>query len=216
MPPDYRILALHCIRLRGNEPVYESRITRVAVTCFDILPLHEMNFLPFPVLRTDRLFLRPLAETDVDEIFLLRSDSQVNLYLYRQRATSGAEARIFIEAIQERIRRNESIYWAITKHNQESLIGTVCLFDFTEDNSAAEIGYELLPSAQGNGFMREALEVVIDFGFRHIGLNAIEACTHIGNLPSLRLLEQFNFLLQGPVSHDSVKMKLFAGQRKKK
>ena len=75
----------------------------------------------------------------------------------------------------------------------EKLIGTICLFDFSDDNLKAEIGYELLPEFQGKGIMQEATSKVIDFGIQCIGLNLIKAITHSENQSSTRLLEKFNF-----------------------
>ena len=57
----------------------------------------------------------------------------------------------------------------------DKLIGTNCLFNFTNDNLNAEIGYELLPDFQGKGIMQEATSKVIDFGIQHMGVNSIEA-----------------------------------------
>jgi ribosomal-protein-alanine N-acetyltransferase len=39
----------------------------------------RINFTPFPVLKTERLFLRQLQTEDANEIFLLRSDDTVVL-----------------------------------------------------------------------------------------------------------------------------------------
>ncbi|MEO6548430.1 MAG: GNAT family N-acetyltransferase, partial [Ferruginibacter sp.] len=75
---------------------------------------------------------------------------------------------------------------------------TICLFKFADDNSKAEIGYELLPIYQGKGFMQEAASKVLEFGFQHIGLNSIEAYTHFENQNSTRLLEKLNFKKQSP------------------
>jgi ribosomal-protein-alanine N-acetyltransferase len=75
----------------------------------------------------------------------------------------------------------------------DKLIGTICLFDFSEDLSKAEIGFELLPHFQGKGIMQEAALKVIHFGFQHVGLKSIEAYTHSENQSSTRLLEKLNF-----------------------
>ena len=153
-------------------------------------------FTPFPILKTDRLILRQLVMTDDNEIFALRSDDSVNRYLDRHPSKSIEDARSFIQAITENVRKNDSIYWAISLSSK--LIGTICLFDFADDNIKAEIGYELLPSYQGKGLMQEAASIVIEFGFQHIGLNSIEAYTHSENQNSTRLLEKFNFKKQSP------------------
>ena len=147
----------------------------------------------FPVLTTDRLRLRQLAHEDVNEIFLLRSDESVNRYLDRPKANSPEDAAAFIQKISNFIANGQSFYWAVEIKNQSTFIGTVTLFNFSEDNGSAEIGYELLPSYQGNGYMREALQAVIAFAFETAGFKKIEAITVAENISSCRLLEKNNF-----------------------
>ena len=153
----------------------------------------DRNFAPFPVLKTERLTLRQLVSSDANEIFALRSDDNVNKYLNRKPSKSINDAHTFIQAINENIQRNDSIYWAITLNGTDKLIGTICLFDFSHDNSKAEIGFELLPDFQRKGIMQEATSKIIDFGIQHIGLNLIEASSHSENKSSARLLEKLNF-----------------------
>jgi ribosomal-protein-alanine N-acetyltransferase len=151
------------------------------------------KFTPFPVLKTERLTLRQLIGSDDKEIFALRSNHHVNKYLDRRPSKTIDDAKNFIQAINENIQRNDSIYWAITLNGTNTLIGTICLFDFSNPDGKAEIGYELLPDFQGKGIMQEAASKVIDFGIQHIGLNSIEAYTHAENESSTRLLEKLNF-----------------------
>ena len=151
------------------------------------------NFTPFPVLKTGRLTLRQLRSSDDNEIFALRSNDNVNKFLGRKPAKSIDDAKNFIKTINENIQRNDSIYWAIILNGTHKLIGTICLFNFSEDHSKGEIGYELLPDFQGKGIMQEAISKVIHFGFQHVGLNSIEAYTHCENQSSTRLLEKLNF-----------------------
>jgi ribosomal-protein-alanine N-acetyltransferase len=137
--------------------------------------------------------LRQLRSSDDNEIFALRSNDNVNNYLDRKRGTSIDDAKNFIQTINENIQRNGSIYWAITLNGTDKLIGTICLFDFSDENLKAEIGYELLPDFQGKGIMQEATLKVIQFGFQQVGLHSIEAYTHSENRSSTRLLEKLNF-----------------------
>lgn len=153
----------------------------------------DRNFKPFPVLKTEKLTLRQLVSSDDNEIFALRSNENVNKYLDRKPSKSIDDAKIFIQTINKNIQKNDSIYWAITLNGTDKLIGTVCLFNFSDDNLKAEIGYELLPTFQGKGIMQEAISKVIGFAIQHIGLNSIEAYTHSENQSSTRLLEKFNF-----------------------
>ena len=123
----------------------------------------DRNFKQFPVLKTERLILRQLVSSDDNEIFALRSNENINKYLDRKPSKSINDARAFIQTINKNIQRNDSIYWGITLNGTDKLIGTICLFDFSDDNLKAEIGYEILPDFQGKGMMQEAISKVINF-----------------------------------------------------
>jgi len=160
-------------------------------------------FTPFPVLKTERLTLRQLSVNDDKEIFALRSDKQVNKYIDRDPSNTIEDARTFIHKIAEVVRQNEGIYWAITLTNDDNLVGTICLFNFSNENDQAEIGYELLPAFQGQGIMQEATSKVIAFALDVIGLKTIEAYTHLENENSSKLLEKFNFRKQENIDNNS-------------
>jgi [ribosomal protein S5]-alanine N-acetyltransferase len=170
--------------------------------------MKDKRFKPFPVLKTERLTLRQLVTGDANEIFALRSDSNVNKYLNRKPSRSIDDAKAFIQTIDENVQNGNSIYWAITLNGSDKLIGTVCLFDFSDDKSKAEIGYELLPGFQGKGIMQEAVSKVIEFGIQQLGLRSIEAYTHVENESSTRLLEQFPFKKNSAVQGDLIFFKL--------
>ena len=160
-------------------------------------------FTPFPVLKTERLTLRQLSLDDDKEIFALRSDKQVNKYIDRDPSNTIEDARKFIHKIAEVVKQNEGIYWAITLTNNDKLVGTICLFNFSKENDKAEIGYELLPAFQGQGIMQEATSKVIEFALDVIGLKAIEANTHLENKNSSKLLEKFKFKKQENIERNS-------------
>jgi len=151
------------------------------------------TFTPFPILTTERLTLRQLVINDEREIFTLRSDSEINKYLDRQVSNTIDDARNFINTVNENINKNDSLYWAITLSDKNILVGTICLFSFSDENDKCEIGYELLTNFQGQGIMKEAVEKVIDYAFNTINVQKIEAFFHRDNMRSIRLLDKFSF-----------------------
>ncbi|MBC7629716.1 MAG: GNAT family N-acetyltransferase [Ferruginibacter sp.] len=154
--------------------------------------LHK-TFTPFPILTTERLTLRQMLINDEQEIFTIRSDKEINKYLGRQLSKTNEDARNFIKTINENVKKNDSIYWAITLSDKNIVIGTVCLFSFSEENDKCEIGYELLTNFQGTGIMKEAVEKVIDYAFNTIKVQNIEAIFHRDNQRSIKLLEKLSF-----------------------
>lgn len=150
-------------------------------------------FTPFPVLTTERLTLRQLLINDDHEIFTLRSDSEINKYLDRQLSNTIDDARNFIIKVNENIKKNVALYWAITFSDRNILVGTICLYGFSDENDNCEIGYELLTNFQGQGIMKEAVEKVIDYAFNTIKVKKIEAFFHRDNQSSINLLEKVSF-----------------------
>lgn len=151
------------------------------------------NFSPFPQLVTDRLLLRRLSLDDAGEIFILRTDETVNKYLNRAKANSIEDANAFINKINLAIDANQSMFWAICLKEDTTLIGTICLWNFSEEDNKAEIGYELLPRFHGKGIMQEAFLKVVEFGFQTLGLNNIEAWTTLQNNSSKKIVERNGF-----------------------
>ena len=151
------------------------------------------TFTPFPILTTERLTLRQLVSNDEHEIFTLRSDSEINKYLDRPISNTIDDAKNFINKVNENINKNDSLYWAITLSDKNILVGTICLFGFSDENYKCEIGYELLTNFQGQGIMKEAVEKVIDYAFNTIKVKKIEAFLHRDNQSSIKLLEKFSF-----------------------
>jgi len=155
--------------------------------------MKKLNFTPFPILRTERLVLRSLDLSDDQQIFLLRTNKRVNKYIVRPKQKNIKEIRAFISKIINGIINNEWIYWAISEKESNKLIGTICLWNFSSDN-VAEVGYELFPAFHGKGIMSEALEKIIEYGFKEIELNSMEAYTHKKNHSSTKLLQKYNFV----------------------
>lgn len=155
----------------------------------------ERTYPPFHILTTERLTLRQLNNTDAFALSSLRSDDNVNKYIDRPKQTSPEEANAFITKMNDGIKENKWFYWAITLKGSPELIGTICLWNFSEDKSKAEIGYELNPTFQGKGLMNEAVKCIIKFGFETLGIKTMEAFVHRENHNSLTLLEKNNFQL---------------------
>jgi ribosomal-protein-alanine N-acetyltransferase len=150
-------------------------------------------FNPFPVLCTERISMKPITPADENEIFRLRSDEKINRYLDRKRATSVEDARQYIDRISAGVTANELIAWGIHLKETAGLIGTVCLWNISFEHNSAEIGYELLPEFQGQGFMREALGRVIRYAFDDLQADMLEAFAHTRNVRSSSLLLKSGF-----------------------
>ena len=155
----------------------------------------ELNFSPFPELRTGRLLLRRLEKKDAAELFFLRSNEDVLRYLGKEPAASVNEVEEFIDKINRLSDGNESILWGIALlSNPKVIIGTICLWNIQKENYRGEIGYLLHPDHWRKGIMKEAINCVIDYGFNVLKLHSIEALFSAGNIGSSAVLESTGFV----------------------
>jgi len=158
----------------------------------------ELNFSPFPELKTERLLLRRLTNNDAEEMFFLRSNEDVLRYLGRGPTQSVKEAEEFINKINKSADENENILWGIALLEEPTkIIGTICLWNFKTESYRGEIGYILHPGHWGKGIMKEAINRVVDYAFNTLKLHSIEALLSPENIASASVLEKTGFVKEG-------------------
>ena len=74
----------------------------------------DINFLPFPVLKTERLLLRQVNTSDADTILALRSNDEVMKYIPRPYLKSREDALELIAMFDDKIENGIDINWGIT------------------------------------------------------------------------------------------------------
>jgi ribosomal-protein-alanine N-acetyltransferase len=151
-------------------------------------------FNSLPVIKTSRLTLRELRPADAAKLHAIRSNESVNRFINRPKNPSMDDVMGFIENTNRKIQESGCQYWAITLNTANSLIGTICLFNFTSDRSRAELGYELHPDHHGAGLMQEAVPSVLRHAVEKLRLQTIVAVCQPGNHRSVNVLLKNNFV----------------------
>jgi|GEM_PF-673501 len=146
-----------------------------------------------PILETEGLILRPLRLTDDAAILSLRAHPIVLKYVEMKPYQDLARAQKFIKAVNADIELGDAFFWGVTLKATDYVVGTLCIWNFDENQLKAEIGYELHPDFHHKGIMREAIAEVMRFIKAHPTLITIDAITHIDNEPSKRILDIFSF-----------------------
>ncbi|RHB51956.1 GNAT family N-acetyltransferase [Exiguobacterium sp. AM39-5BH] len=80
---------------------------------------------------------------------------------------------------------------------QGELAGTIGFNDIDRGIKCGTIGYWLRQDFQGKGIMSQALETIIDYGFRDLKLDKIEIRVATENVKSRAIPERFGFLEEG-------------------
>jgi len=147
-------------------------------------------------LRTERLVLRPLRETDTDALFAIFSDVKVMRYWSTPPWIDHEPARAMIASDLAQTTKDH-LRLGIELASVEGLIGTCTLFSIITTCRRAEVGYGLAASAWGKGYMNEALHSLLDYGFGELNLNRVEADIDPRNEASARTLERLGFSKEG-------------------
>ena len=153
-----------------------------------------INFTPFPNLETERLLLRRVNESDVNEVFALRSNPETMKYIPRPLVKTIDDALEHIAMINAKIENNEGINWAITYKGSPKLIGILGHYRIKTEHHRAEIGYMLHKEHNGKGIITEAVQEVVKYGFNEMKLHSIEAIIDPENFGSEKVLQKCGFI----------------------
>lgn len=156
-----------------------------------------LDFDPFPMLQTERLVLREIGYLDAQEIHVLRSDPRIMAYLDRDPDVSVEATATFINLLKENLQGREGIVWGISLQDKRKLIGTAGFWRIDAGHRRAEIGYTIHPDHQGRGYMHEALQIILDYGWQRMNLHSVEANVNPNNTASIELLENNGFVKEG-------------------
>lgn len=87
--------------------------------------------------------------------------------------------------------------YAIVRASDRRAIGGMGFHAAPDTAGRAELGYDLVPSARGNGYATEAVTALAGWAFRQPGLTLLEATVNDGNAPSHAVLRRAGFTEAG-------------------
>jgi ribosomal-protein-alanine N-acetyltransferase len=154
-------------------------------------------FQAFPYLETERLVLRRLRLSDAESLFAILADEELTRFYDDETFTEISQAREQIEAWASGFDEWRSIRWGVARKETDTVIGTCGYYGFHRWHGRGSLGFELARPYWRQGIMTEALEAIIEFGFREVGLNRIQAVVMPGNEGSEKLLEKLGFRSEG-------------------
>ncbi|MEO6948218.1 MAG: GNAT family protein [Ginsengibacter sp.] len=150
----------------------------------------------FPVLHTARLDLIEISQEHLEDIFHLFRDSSVTKFYNVITLHKEEEAQKYIDWFRSRFAENTGIRWGVALKGQKNIIGTAGFNNWTV-NHKANLGYDLQSNFWNKGYVTEALEAVINYGFQKLEINRVEAEVMPGNIASERVLAKLGFTNEG-------------------
>ena len=153
-------------------------------------------FETFPELESERLIFRAYRKSDAKVLFCIRSHKDVSKYMDSAIPKSTTDTAHRIEGYTKAFQEKSGITWVIIEKSTNTQIGDFGIWRIDQQNSRGEIGYVLHPDFWSKGYMTEALNTIIRFGFDNINLHSYEANVNTENRNSKSLLLKFGFKLE--------------------
>lgn len=168
--------------------------------------------MSFPILETERLQLIELNKSHISTLFKQFSREDVTRYYGMDPFVEVEQAEKMIQSFATNLERKQSIRWGLQVKETEELVGTIGLNNLKLWSKKCEVGYDLHPDYWGKGYIKEALDKVLEHCFETLELSRVGAVTFPENEASWKLLFNSgfkkegllrNYLYQGEKNHDA-------------
>ncbi len=152
-----------------------------------------MKPIGFTIIETPRLLLRQLTPEIYKQVFASYTTEEQKAFFGCDTGEQLAEEKKKHDDGLSMYKKSLLLFQLIEKSTNK-IIGWCGYHTWYLPHYRAEIGYVLNnDEAKGKGYMKEALQAVLDYGFNEMGLKRVEAFVGAGNVPSLKLLKAFCF-----------------------
>lgn len=150
-----------------------------------------------------RVTLDPLRPDDLEPLFAMQSDPEVCRYLlYEPRSREKVEEVLARDAGAILLEKPGDYLQPVIRDEHGAFAGTLYLELKSVDDRAAEIGWILLPSAQGHGYAAEAASLLLDFCFDQLELHRVYAELDPRNTASVALCLRLGMRHEGHFVED--------------
>lgn len=138
------------------------------------------------VIKTERLVLRPIRESDYNDVFEFASKEEVAKYVSWNTHKSKENSKALCKMWASQYENSERYLWAITMGGK--MIGNIEVVKIVND--CAYLGWQVDSALWNKGIMTEAASAVRDFLFNEVGFSALYATYITENIGSGRVMQK--------------------------
>lgn len=150
-----------------------------------------MKFVKFEPIKTCRLVLRQLVESDVECYYKrLSSSDDVARYMLWEAHRSVEKTYENIQKAMSRYGTERFYSWGIALACDNSIIGRIDLLRFDEEHNSCSFAYMIGKEFWGQGYGTEALKAVFDFAFEKMEIRCISADHLCDNVASGKVMKK--------------------------
>ena len=144
-----------------------------------------------------KIHLRALEPNDIDFLYSIENNESFWEVSSTQTPFSRFILEQYIASAHQDIYEVKQLRLIIAENETNNRLGMIDLFDFIPQHMRAGIGILIIESEQQKGYASEALQLLIDYGFRQLNLHQLFANITSDNVKSLALFKKNNFIKVG-------------------
>jgi RimJ/RimL family protein N-acetyltransferase len=161
--------------------------------------------ITYPI-ETERLYLRPFEDDDLEELHAFYSRPDVARYLYWEaKELEGTRESLILKKKRTQLGETDSaVILAVILKESNVLIGEVMIFLRSTENRQGEIGFVFNPAYHGRGYATEAAKVALRLGFETAKLHRIYGRCDPRNTGSYKLMERLGMRREAHFIHNEI------------
>jgi ribosomal-protein-alanine N-acetyltransferase len=156
-----------------------------------------MNIL----IETERLILKNYTESDLENVYRLKSEPLVWKYSTKTASDDIEESKKYILSLLKNYDENKYNFQALFLKDTREYIGEAGVLSFNQEKTRAVVGYNLLPQYWKNGYATEITKALVKYLFEEEKVERVEALVGEGNVASRKVLEKSGFKIEGLLRH---------------
>jgi len=146
------------------------------------------------VLEGKRIFLRHPQEPDQDEYIALNLRSAS----FHRGLASPPKTPEQYAAFLRRCRVDTNVWFFICRREDAAILGAISLMEIVRGAfQGAYLGYQIGAEFARQGYMTEAIALMLHYAFVDLKLHRLEANIQPGNVPSIALVKRAGFVKEG-------------------
>jgi [ribosomal protein S5]-alanine N-acetyltransferase len=157
-----------------------------------------------PILETERIILRQLTLSDLEDVFENDREPEFVRYTPHVPAKSISDTEAYLRRIAKTFSDREVLTFGFERKSDKKIMGHCSLHNIVPQHHRAEIGYGISPAYWGEGYAFEGVKEIIQFGFEEMGIHRIEASCDPRNVRSIKLAERCGMVYEGTLREHKI------------
>jgi ribosomal-protein-alanine N-acetyltransferase len=152
-------------------------------------------------LNTDRMLLKSITPAIINELFKDKNKDEIMSYFSVDEAGFQPLQSMFEQGMEAY--RVTTFYFLLIDKASNKVLGECGFHSWNRPHQKAELFYSLRNDTnKRKGYMSEAVENILNYGFTELGLHRVAALTAPSNDASIALLKKYGFFKEGILRED--------------